>query len=181
MYVILKFIGDVAELLVLNRKIAFQEDIAPILLICMHQKVMNCFVDKFTAGKRDAITKSLCSFFYRTGIPFKVIESQSFKDFIKTIRPVYVDSIPSKKSVAGACLDREYNSLYERRKAFLDDTQYYSYDELANQGYLPDSQLFSNFGRCKFYFKICKGKATCLFSVSGVANKISYRSYSFLC
>lgn len=90
------------------------------------KRVMNCFVDKFTVGERDSITKSLCSFVYRTGIAFKVIESQSFKTFIKTIRPVYMDSIPSRKSIAGVNLEREYNSLYGRGKSFLCDAKFYS-------------------------------------------------------
>ncbi len=43
------------------------------------QRNVDTFADRLTIGERDDITKAFASLFYRTGIPFNVIESNALK------------------------------------------------------------------------------------------------------
>ena len=45
------------------------------------------WVDKLSAFQREKIDKSIVEYIYRCNISFNSIESNAFKNFIKTIRP----------------------------------------------------------------------------------------------
>jgi hypothetical protein len=84
------------------------------------------FVDNLTVGERDNITKSFATFFFRTGIPFRVAESSAMKDLVKKMRPSYVNFIPSAAMIGNSLLNKEYDELFERGKSFLASASNYS-------------------------------------------------------
>ena len=57
--------------------------------------------------KNDIDTK-LANFFYRTGISFRLVESEDFKDFIKSVNLSYASVIPNAKALSGFLLDKQY-------------------------------------------------------------------------
>ena len=57
--------------------------------------------------KNDIDTK-LANFFYRTGISFRLVESEAFKDFVKSLNPSYASVIPNAKALSGSLLDKQY-------------------------------------------------------------------------
>ncbi len=87
---------------------------------------MGPFLDNLTVGQRDDITESFATLFYRTGIPFRVAESNAMKDLIKKLRPAYSDFIPSAATIGNSLLTKEYDRLYERGKTFLANARSYS-------------------------------------------------------
>ena len=57
--------------------------------------------------KNDIGTK-LANFFYRTGISFRLVELEAFKDFVKSLKPSYASVIPNAKALSGSLLDKQY-------------------------------------------------------------------------
>jgi hypothetical protein len=89
-------------------------------------KTIVSFVDTLTITQRDNISEKFASLFYRTGIPFNIAGQKAMKEFIKSIRPVYVDSIPSPASLGGALLKREYSNLQESLMSLLNASDHFS-------------------------------------------------------
>ena len=71
------------------------------------QLSMGPFLDNLTVGQRDDITESFTTLVYRTGIPFRVAESNAMKDLIKKLRPAYSDFIPSAATIGNSLLTKE--------------------------------------------------------------------------
>jgi hypothetical protein len=111
------------------------------------------WVDILSVVEKEQIDEALVEFFYRCNIPFNVIESNAFKDFIKTIRPAYEGLIPTAKQLGGCYLDKCYEKYKDLGKKLLDDAQFYSIvtDGWSNLGcehivnyiiIVPDSKPF---------------------------------------
>lgn len=90
------------------------------------QKVLSGFLDTISVGQRDAASQAFAKLFFRTGIPFRVADSLAMKDFVKKLRPAYVDLLPSAEVIGGTFLNKEYDDLFERGKSFLAGALYYS-------------------------------------------------------
>ncbi|KAG5684480.1 hypothetical protein PVAND_013712 [Polypedilum vanderplanki] len=58
---------------------------------------------------KNDIDMKLSNFFYRTGISLRLIESDAFKQFIKSLNPSYAAIMPSAKNLSGPLLDQQYN------------------------------------------------------------------------
>jgi hypothetical protein len=63
------------------------------------------WVDKLTDFQKELIDKALEEFIYRCNISFNVIESNAFKNFIKTLRPAYQGLILTEKQL-GKCYEK---------------------------------------------------------------------------
>ena len=57
---------------------------------------------------KNDIDKKLANFFYRTGISFRLVESEAFKDFVKSLNTSYASVIPNAKALSGSLLDKQY-------------------------------------------------------------------------
>lgn len=77
-----------------------------------------------TDDKIDEISLKIESFFFRTGIPFRVADSEAFKEMIKSLNPAYGSSMPSSESLAGPLLDRQYRKCSAMLKEILDGTEH---------------------------------------------------------
>jgi Protein of unknown function (DUF 659) len=75
-----------------------------------------------TAEKKQQVDEALARCFYRTGIPFRFVDSSVFHDFVMLLNPEYENSMPSAKSVAGSLLTREFNKALSKLKNTLDDS-----------------------------------------------------------
>jgi hypothetical protein len=68
-------------------------------------RVMESFVDRINQDEADEIKMLISRFVYRTGIPFRTIESQAFSDLIRRLRPAFFKcGIPSAESMSFAYL-----------------------------------------------------------------------------
>lgn len=63
--------------------------------------------------ERQTVDMKLANFFFRTGISFRLADSESFKDFVKSVNPVYASSLPSARKLAGPLLDAQYKKCFK--------------------------------------------------------------------
>ena len=75
-------------------------DTQPVACCCS-----NCCL---TADKIQEITSKLGKFFYRTGISFRLVESEAFKEFVKSLSPAYSEQLLCAKTLSGTILERQY-------------------------------------------------------------------------
>lgn len=87
-----------------------------------NHKIRN-FID--TMGEKDVSTANteLAKFFFGCNIPFAVVESDAFKNFIKFIRPAYVESLPSRKLLSTTLLDEVYDASIDNIRLSLETTE----------------------------------------------------------
>ena len=64
--------------------------------------------DSLNEELKNNIDTKLANFFYRTGISFRLVESEDFKDFVKSLNPSYASVIPNAKVLLGSLLDKQY-------------------------------------------------------------------------
>jgi hypothetical protein len=93
-------------------------------------------------GQRDEITTDFASLFYRTGIPFRVAESNAMKTFIKNIRPAYYDFIPSAATIGNSLLSEEYEELFELGQSYISNPRSYS---LVSDGWSNKERAYGEF------------------------------------
>lgn len=98
------------------------------------QGSISTFMDQLSIQDKELIDHKLAHLFYRCAIPFHIMDSRAFKDFLCTIRPAYGNSIslPSAKVLGGSLLSLNYNRMFETGIKMLNSTGYYS---LATDGW----------------------------------------------
>jgi hypothetical protein len=64
-------------------------------------------------NEEQKITEALCKLIFGCNLPFSIVESPLFKNFIKTIRPAYVDKIPGRKRLSTTLLEKCYESCIQ--------------------------------------------------------------------
>lgn len=85
----------------------------------MNSESSNIAPDKEMSNEKKAkIDTKLASFFFRTGISLRILDSEVFKDFVKTLDPSYASKMPCSKSLSGPLLDETYMKC----KSALDET-----------------------------------------------------------
>ena len=72
-----------------------------------------------THEKKAKLDSALATYHYRTGIPFKTVESKAFHNFIALLDPNYEKSMPSAKSIAGSLLTKEFARATEKLNLIL--------------------------------------------------------------
>ena len=72
-----------------------------------------------TNEKKIKLDTALAKFCYRTGIPFKTVDSKAFHDFIALLDPQYEEALPSAKVIGGSLLTKEFKSVSEKLNATL--------------------------------------------------------------
>jgi hypothetical protein len=81
------------------------EDLKDSLSYIKSKNQTNISSEEQPLDKMDA-DKKLARFFYSTGIPFTVVESPYWLEFIKTIQPAYIS--PNRRNLANNLLNAEY-------------------------------------------------------------------------
>ena len=69
------------------------------------------WVDKLSLEQKSEYDRFFAELYFRTGIPFAIIESDAMKSFIRAIRPAYASQMPNRKSLSGNLLDNAYEKL----------------------------------------------------------------------
>lgn len=77
------------------------------------QQITN-YVDVLQENEEEKISNALAKFIFGCSLPFSVVESPVFKNFIKTIRPAYLDSLPGRKKLCTTLLDKCYAECVEK-------------------------------------------------------------------
>lgn len=67
-----------------------------------------CSCCQLTQDKTSEINLKLANFFFRTGISFRLVESDAFKNFINSLNPAYAALMPCAKTLSGSLLDQQY-------------------------------------------------------------------------
>ena len=94
--------------------------------------IVDTWVDKLTLQQKENYDTLLANLFYRTGIPFQVIDSFAMKEFIKAVRPAYVTQMPSRKSLSGHLLDKAYGILKQKFDTWMNESKYLFVEENAD-------------------------------------------------
>lgn len=83
------------------------------------KELLQNFLDKVSDKELDELHTKLCSFFFGCNIPFNVIESDHFKNFIKALRPAYALHLPGRKALSSTLLEKEYERCLKMSKDFI--------------------------------------------------------------
>jgi len=90
-------------------------------------RLLESYVDRISQDESSEIKRLISRFVYRTGIPFRVVESNAFHELVKRLRPAFYKCVlPSAKTIAGSYLDFEYNRLKEIGYSYLKSATCYS-------------------------------------------------------
>lgn len=73
--------------------------------------------------KRSDIDRKIASYFYRTGISFRIVESEAFKEMIRALNPDYAKKIPTAKALSGRFLDEKYDDYTKQLNNIISNTQ----------------------------------------------------------
>ena len=68
---------------------------------------MDTWLDKMTKEEADFHNKNLAKVFYRTAIPFRVADTEEFKNLIKGVRPAFGLMVPSARLLGGTMIDED--------------------------------------------------------------------------
>lgn len=71
-------------------------------------KKISKFVDNVTKDEIETLNMRLSSLFFGCNIPFAVVDSDHFKNFVKALRPAYTPQLPGRKALSTTLLDKEY-------------------------------------------------------------------------
>ncbi|XP_050307479.1 uncharacterized protein LOC126744161 [Anthonomus grandis grandis] len=81
------------------------------------------YIDVLRENEDEKIDLALAKFIFGCNLPFRVVESPLFKNFIRTIRPAYVDHIPGRKKLSTTLLQTCYKEcLDSARKEVKSDS-----------------------------------------------------------
>ena len=80
------------------------------------------WIDSTTEEQKKHYDQKCARFIFENCLPFSVVESPSFKDFVKSIRPSY--NPPTRKKVAGPLLLDEYEELKTSVKEKIEKARY---------------------------------------------------------
>lgn len=120
------------------------------------QPAAHSWVDCCSVADRDRITSSLANLFYRTGIPFNIVDSGAVREFLAAVRPAYAPIKPSAKALAGSHLNHAYDNLSSKVKAWVSTAFCYS---LVSDGWSNSHNMhFVNYvviipGKTPFFYK----------------------------
>ncbi|XP_050306045.1 uncharacterized protein LOC126743119 [Anthonomus grandis grandis] len=80
-------------------------------------KNLSSFVDKMNQKEKEEANISLAKFFFGCNIPFSVVESDHFKNFLKPLRPAY--NPPTRKTLSSTLLDKVHEHVLINNKNSL--------------------------------------------------------------
>ncbi|KAF4149993.1 hAT family C-terminal dimerization region [Phytophthora infestans] len=94
------------------------------------------FLDAISKADAAHIDAAMADLVFRTGISFRVIDSEAMKKVIRLLRPSYVEIMPSARSIAGKHLNSTYNKLLSRVREAIRSAKWFS---IVSDGWSNDS------------------------------------------
>lgn len=76
-----------------------------------------------TAEKIEEINTALAKWFFRTGLPFRVLDSEAFRYFVYLLNPAYASEMPKSRALSGVLLDKEYSKGTQKLEETLKDSK----------------------------------------------------------
>lgn len=67
-----------------------------------------------TAEKKSEIDSALSQLFFRTGLSFRILDSEAFGKYARLLNPTYAQQLPTSRTLSGVMLDREYKIQLEK-------------------------------------------------------------------
>ncbi|KAL3669333.1 hypothetical protein V7S43_005710 [Phytophthora oleae] len=129
----------------------------------LHVQTTDNFLDLISDADARKIDELLANLVFRTGIAFRVVDSNAMKQFVAALRPAYATRMPTAKSVAGKFLRRKYRSLMDRLLGVIDKANWNqmsatTMEKLAfnyiNSSILDDTDDQNYFDHDEDYFEI---------------------------
>jgi len=93
--------------------------------ISENAKNIKRWLDSISIAEKEELDDLVCAFFYRTAIPFHVVESYSFQNLVAKLRPSYKNHLPNRKALSGRLLDSFYNKYRTIAKDMIEKSLYY--------------------------------------------------------
>lgn len=81
------------------------------------------FIDSMTTKQIAESKLQLAKFFYAENIPFSVVESNFFKDFLGSLRPAFTNHIPSRYELSTSLLSDTYDEMKMKVNAYMNDVE----------------------------------------------------------
>lgn len=72
-----------------------------------------------TPAKKEEIDSALANLCVRTGISFRIIDSEAFHNFVMLLNLAYAKVMPNSRTLSGAPLDKEYNKSFDKVQDIL--------------------------------------------------------------
>ncbi|KAG6947931.1 hypothetical protein JG688_00015339 [Phytophthora aleatoria] len=71
-------------------------------------------IDTITENDAARVDAALANLVFRTGISFRAVASNAMKEFVRALRPSYVERMPSARSIVGKIINTSYNKMLKR-------------------------------------------------------------------
>lgn len=72
--------------------------------------------------KKATIDSKVTKLFCRTGMSFRIADSEAFRDLVKELNPAYAEQMPKSRTFSGVLLDEEYNKSYKKLTELLNES-----------------------------------------------------------
>lgn len=116
------------------------------------------YTDTITESVINAANKALAKVFFRCALPFRVVESSAFKQFVNVIRPSFGQHMVSANTLSGRYLDEEYKEGHAKLKKLVNDSEGYVIVSdgwsNVNRQHLVSFIIYVK-GSKPFFYKIC--------------------------
>lgn len=86
------------------------------------QTKLTQYCDNLNITNATKIQEALCRWIFADNIPFNIVESNFFKDFINLIRPAFTEFLPSRHLISTSMLDNHYNNIKVAVQALIDQS-----------------------------------------------------------
>lgn len=84
-------------------------------------KITN-FTDSINKKQVHEINHYLARWMYTENVPFKMMNSQYFKDFMQCLRPAYINHMPSSYQLSNTMLDEYYEEMKNKTSLLISNT-----------------------------------------------------------
>lgn len=73
--------------------------------------------------KKAAIDELVANLFFRTGIPFRVLDSSAFRDLIRALNPDYAKHMPNAHTLSTKLLDQQHQKSFKKLSKILEENE----------------------------------------------------------
>lgn len=78
----------------------------------------------FNSEQKKIIDEKLANFFFRTGISFRLADSDAFKDLVNSLNSQYSDAMPSSRTLSGPLLDAKYTKCFKLMNDMMENSEH---------------------------------------------------------
>lgn len=90
--------------------------------IVVIDEVIDQYQEKLSDNKKEKIDVAMSHFFFRTGVPSRIADSDAFKKLIRELNPEYAETMPGPKKICTQFPRQEYTKLHDELDKILGNT-----------------------------------------------------------